>query len=34
MKQDDGRAVNIVYLEFSKAFDPVSRNILVNKQEV
>ncbi|GAB0203557.1 hypothetical protein GRJ2_002821300 [Grus japonensis] len=28
---DEGRAVDVVYLDFSKAFDTVSRNILVRK---
>ena len=26
---DEGRAVDVVYLDFSKAFDTVSRNILL-----
>ena len=28
---DDGRAVDVVYLDFSKAFDTDSQNILLEK---
>jgi len=28
---DEGRAVDVVYLDFSKAFDTVSRNIPIGK---
>jgi len=28
---DEGRAMDVVYLDFSKPFDPVSYNILLGK---
>ena len=28
---DEGRAVDVVYLDFSKTFDTITHNILVNK---
>ena len=28
---DEGRAVDVVYLDFSKAFDSVSQNILTDR---
>jgi len=28
---DEGRAVDVAYLDFSKAFDTVSRNVLIGK---